>query len=233
MADYLFRLRQRERVFRCNIQRAKSLATTARSMRSSDTECGDEDSSGADISRDLASFSVVAAVASIDELVKSIYCDTLCAYLKGEYEPLAVIKATIPVAAARAMMDAQARGDAVNIGLLSTLAQTAIFKENDRTNFQNSASISKALRSLGAPRLSECVKNYVGSHDVAKDTCTGFDKIAHCRHIVVHRLSVETLSVEGDTAASNSRAPLSADEAEIVENLGLAIVHSLADQATS
>ncbi|BCN43451.1 hypothetical protein [Prescottella equi] len=223
MTNFKYRLRQRERVFRFNMDRARALASLARNERiyaSLDLE----GFSATDAVRDIGLYSVVAAVGSIDELVKSIYCDTIIGYLTNEYLPPNKIKASIPIGAAITLMDAQARGDSVSAGILPTLAQELIFRSNDRVNYQSAAAISGALKELGALKLVACITEFGPGEIAAGDACSLLDKIASHRHVVVHRLGVEYKALDGDTNVSNARAAISADELAAIDEIGTSIV---------
>lgn len=231
MTNFKYRLRQRERVFQFNIGRARTLASLTQNERiQASLEL--EGISSADTVRDIGLYSVVAAVGAIDELMKSIYCDTIIGYLTNEYSPPNRIKTSIPIGAAISLMDAQARGDSISAGILPTLAQESIFRSNDRSNYQSVATISGALRELGAPKLGSCVAEFGPGAMESSVACTLFDKIAIHRHIVVHRLGVEYKTLEGDLGVSNSRDAISADELLAIEEIGTSILRMFATFST-
>ncbi|KAF0970611.1 hypothetical protein [Gordonia sp. YY1] len=223
MYDYKFRIRQRKRIFDYNLNRAIGFKDLSESSILSDHKA-DDPITPDELARDLALFSLVAAVGSLDELMKSLYCDALIGYLTGDYCPLDRIRASIPIAAARTLMDALARGDDIAVGLLPTLTQTAIMREYDRDNFQSASAISGALRSLGGPKLKVCLRDYGPGNVPAAEACSLFDRLAKSRHLVVHRLSVESRSLEADTEVSNAREPVSGDELEALKEIGNALV---------
>lgn len=234
MFSLRFALDQRERVFIFNISRAGRLAVLAELGAGSEQSlefveqasrrCASSDE---EIYQDIAHYSVIMCVGAVDELLKSVYSDVLIGYLLAEYVPPERVRAHIPAAAAKQIVDSARRNEESKFGQLLTLAADSIYRANERNNFQGTESISKALRELGVSKVRNLLTRDGHTAEQAADITCRFDAMVKSRHSLVHRLGVESRSLEGDLQILNARGALTQHELSAARSIGVSIIDAL------
>lgn len=171
----------RRRVFASNLERAQFWIDSINSSRSTSVQLVD--------AKEASGLAAVYLTGALDEYLKSLHPLCIEALLFGEYLPPRKMGATIPVVAARLIVESTGKGQ-YRYGTDYTMARREIFKATERKNFQGEEGIHSFLSEVGLPKFKKF--SYWSPLHISLDAAKGYlatiESIANDRHLVVHRL---------------------------------------------
>lgn len=171
----------RRRVFASNLERAQFWIDSINPNRTTSVQLVE--------AKEASGLAAVYLTGALDEYLKSLHPLCIEALLFGEYLPPRKMGATVPVVAARLIVESTENGQ-YRYGTDYTMARREIFKATERKNFQGKKGIHTFLMEVGLPKFRELSywSPLHNSIDAAQGYLATIDGIANDRHFVVHRL---------------------------------------------
>lgn len=178
--------------------------------------------------RDCGMYSIVSAISSVDEFIKSITFDALFLYLTQQWTPpsrihIQKLKSDSTFALLHLMLelaqDKEDLQDAQNLQLISK----SIFKVTDKLNYQNYNDIIGHLSSISGRKSKEVRLQYERNYPYLCPTDKIEDTIKYLsnkRHVYVHRLATNGLFYAGDHSARDFERELKSEDIWALKSFG-------------
>jgi|GEM_PF-5259742 len=180
---------------------------------------------------DIGGYSVVAAVSSVDALVKNLSVDIVIGELDGQIDLPHRLSVDIPVTSARLLLDAKDLLSDTGVQLqFSKMASDWLCVGFEKNNYQNADSVFGQLRSLGLGSKSEIIQD----SSVRQNFVSTLTRLAEQRHVMVHRLGDESrLLVEGTIGDRSRVGPIQRKELQHLLEGGSSILEHIKRLASS
>lgn len=168
---------------------------------------------------DIAMYSVVAAISTLDDFMQNIYLTVVLGYLNGNYSPKRKMSAKIPATSARCLIEAAKLGKDLGVGEHANLVFSDLTRSYGRKNFQGAEHFDQALTELGLPKYKD-----ISNSGSAKNFKSVVGILARRRHEYVHRMGSVRRGISLDGSGCIHTPPVTDEQlavlGEFVEEIG-------------
>lgn len=216
----------RTSVFDSNLRRSRNLAIYSRESNTDNfPNFLDDDLQYLQLINDLGMYSVVAAISSLDEFIKTISADALFGYITNQWIPRnqpvirkinsnSLFKITHLSIELIKMTSA---GEEILDPLNATFINEIIHQSTKDINFQSYNDFNTILKELTGVTLTKSLESDGYTPNQINSLKTKVTALARKRHEYVHRLATFKTTPGGDHSGLLYKEPISDEEIEILK----------------